>query len=62
MPNPTFKERMKNQFKILNPNEWKKGFNRVAKAGKWVYENPDKVKKAVDIIEKFWLASKGKIK
>jgi hypothetical protein len=46
----------------LNPNEWKKGFNRVAKAGKWVYENPEKVKKAVDVIEKFWLASKGKIK
>lgn len=57
---PTFKERMAKQFKIFNPNEWKKGFqNNVVQPAKWIYNNPDKVKKAVDIIEKFYLAYKG---
>jgi hypothetical protein len=57
---PTFKERMKKQLKILNPTEWKKGFqNNVVKPAQWIYKNPDKVKKAVDVIEKFYLAFKG---
>jgi hypothetical protein len=57
---PTFKERMKKQFKIFSPTEWKKGFNNnVVAPAKWMMENPDKVKKADDTIEKFYLAFKG---
>jgi hypothetical protein len=57
---PSLKERMKKQFKIFSPTEWKKGFqNNVVKPAKWMAENPDKVRKAVDLIQKAYLAYKG---